>query len=607
VELVQMIGQLKFAWIDFKRSFLASLFTLLSQIVTYSAITISIGIYSISKPFLSWTVNYTFFRSYMIIAAVFIAVCIIIGGVVTSRSIELKFQNQKEDIGIMKNVGGKSRWIYSYFIFNQILTAVIVLVLGILLGVIFLLIILGSFNYISLFKYVQFMPILGGNLIILIISYIKAHYTIIRFVSEKDFEETTSKLSKYKSIFELNSIVRKASTSVKMGLKNFLRSGKILSSLLFSFFLVFSSISFVLGPLTIAETYTYQIENGSQIYSYLTGETLMVDFYNQSLSLNKYENSSIVEELNDISYFSNTSLSSSYINDLRDLGIDLQEIFLCKLKVEEIPYIQVSSYGYNLIGENRSFYATIIGYSEEFLPEDLFVWGEHPEAGRNEVLIGDTLDHEIFDNSSVEKIRLKEESTKFSISGVIKDEFAAGFTVYTPLNKLIQEGITANPNLIMFEDINSITYNEIITISNSYGYELGNVSQIINDKKVEYAEFSYMYSSLGGGLFIIFSFQIVVFCFLYFLNYRKDYELLYKLGVAKRKIYRINITATLLHVILGMLTGIYLGSILARYFIVPAARLSWFGLIIGLGMVFYILLTLIGSGIGGRRGLKSTI
>ncbi|MFW9851745.1 MAG: hypothetical protein ACFFDS_02275, partial [Candidatus Thorarchaeota archaeon] len=401
MEMIQMIGQLKFAWIDFKRSFLASLFTLLSQIITYSAITISIGIYSLSKPFLSWAVNYTFFKSYMIIAAVFIAVCIIIGGVVTSRSIELKFQNQKEDIGIMKNVGGKSRWIYSYFIFNQMLTAVIVLILGIILGVIFLLIILGSFHYISLFRYILFMPILGANLIILIISYVKAHYTIIRFVSEKDFEETTSKLSKYKSIFELNSIIRKAGTSVKMGLKNFLRSGKILSSLLFSFFLVFSSISFVLGPLTIAETYTYQIENGSQIYSYVVGETLMVDFYNQSVSLNKYENSSFVKNQNEISYFSNTSLSSGYISDLNDLGIDFQEIYMCKLKVEEIPYIQVSPYGYNLIGENRTFYATIIGYSEDFLTEDLFVWGENPKLGSNEVLIGDTLDHEIFDNSSV--------------------------------------------------------------------------------------------------------------------------------------------------------------------------------------------------------------
>ncbi len=83
--------------------------------------------------------------------------------------------------------------------------------------------------------------------------------------------------------------------------------------------------------------------------------------------------------------------------------------------------------------------------------------------------------------------------------------------------------------------------------------------------------------------------------------------MLYKLGIAKRKIYRINITATLLHIIPGMLTGIYLGSILARYFLVPAARLSWFGLIIGSGIAFYILLTLVGSKIGGRRGLKSTI
>ncbi|MCG3221332.1 MAG: hypothetical protein H7641_08125, partial [Candidatus Heimdallarchaeota archaeon] len=199
-----MIGQLKFAWIDFRRSLLASGFSLISQIITYSAITISIGLYSASKHFLNYSMNLIFYNSFRNITLLFIVVCVIIGGVVTSRSIDLKIQSQRDDIGIMKNVGGKSKWIYSYFIFNQLLTAVIMLVLGMILGMIFLTVVFASFKFLVYLKFVKFIPIFISNIVIIVITYIKSHYTIVKFVGEKDFEQSSSKLSNYKSIFEFN-------------------------------------------------------------------------------------------------------------------------------------------------------------------------------------------------------------------------------------------------------------------------------------------------------------------------------------------------------------------------------------------------------------------
>jgi len=255
-----MIGQMKFAWISFKRSFLASMFSFVSQIVTYSAISISISIFSIVKPFLMWSVNSVFYRSYAIMGILFIVVSIIIGAVVTARSIDLKFMSQKDDIAIMKNVGGKSRWIYSYFIFNQILTSVIMLLFGIILSLILLAIIFNSFKFGHLFNFIRFMPILGANIVILVISYIKSHYTIMKFIEEKNFEISSGRLSSYKSIFEFNVLLSKVKTVRKIATKNYLRSGKIVASFLFSFFLAFSSISFALGPVALAETYNHYLD-----------------------------------------------------------------------------------------------------------------------------------------------------------------------------------------------------------------------------------------------------------------------------------------------------------------------------------------------------------
>jgi hypothetical protein len=594
-----MIGQMKFAWIDFRRSFLASGFSFISQIITYSAITISIGLYSASKHFLNNAMNVIFYNSFRNITLLFIIVCVIIGGVVTSRSIDLKLQSQKDDIGIMKNVGGKSRWIYSYFIFNQLLTAVIMLILGMILGMIFLTVVFASFKFIIYLRFVKFIPIFISNIVIIVITYIKAHYTIVRFVGEKDFEQSSSKLSNYKSIFELNRLMKRFRASIKLGIKNFLRSGKILSSFVFSFFLVFSLVAFVVSPLTINETYTYYYDIRNQDYSLVIGDSDSLDFYNQSLSFHTYENVSSEENL--------SPLNSSFIGDIDSLDIEFQEIFITKMHIETIPYLEISGGAYNLIGTNNTFYATIIGFKDNFLDDELFIWGSNPVPSRREVVIGDSLDRTLFENSSVEKIEIEESSEEYSINGVVLDSFAAGFTIYFPINKLKQDTTITGPNLILFDELDLANYNEIVEISSNYGYEVLDIQETLEENREIYRTFSRMFNILGFGLFTIFSFQVIVFCFLYFLSYRKDYRLLANLGIKKRKLYTINFTATFLQTIPGIIFGAYFGSIIPRYFLVPHSRLSFFGPIIVTVVLWFIILVSSGSLSSSKRGFKKTV
>jgi hypothetical protein len=543
--------------------------------------------------------NVVFFNAYRNITLLFIIVCVIIGGVVTSRSIDLKLQSQREDIGIMKNVGGKSRWIYSYFIFNQLLTAVIMLILGMVLGMVFITIVFSSFRFLFYLRFVKFIPILISNIVIIIITYIKSHYTIVRFVGEKDFEQSSSKLSNYKSIFEFNKLMRRFSASLKLGIKNFLRSGKILASFIFSFFLVFSLVAFVVSPLTVNETYIYHFDIRNQEYSIVIGEPDSIDFYNQSLSFSTYENVSYSDTL--------SSINTSFIEDLDSLGVEYQELFITKRLLETIPYLDITGGVYKIIGSNRSFYATIVGYRSDFLQEELFIWGSNADPTKKEVVIGDSLDRVLFENSSVEKIKFENSSREYSINGVIIDSFASGFTVYFPINKLKQESFVTGPNLILFDGLNSTAYNEILTLSGNYGYEIQEISEIIEENQEKYRVFSQMFSVLGIGLFAIFSFQVIVFCFLYFLSYRKDYKLLVNLGIKKRKIHMTNFTATVLQTIPGIIFGAYFGSIIPRYFLVPYSRLSLFGLVIVISVMWFIFLIITGSFAASSRGLKKEL
>ncbi|TET78106.1 MAG: hypothetical protein E3J43_05020 [Candidatus Heimdallarchaeota archaeon] len=387
-----------------------------------------------------------------------------------------------------------------------------------------------------------------------------------------------------------------------MASKNYIRSGKILASFLFSFFLAFSSISFALGPVAIAETYNSYLDNRFYDSTYVIAQEGVIDFYSSNFGAQNYVNDAYISELEDIDFFKNKSLEISFLNDIESTGIDAKKLFLTKLEVKEIAALDITPDGYVQVGANRTFHATVIGYQETSIFEDLLLWGSLP--GSNEVIIGDSLDNLIFENSTMQKIELTENSSRYGISGVALDVFAAGFTVYVPISKLDSESISNGPNLILLEDLNSTTYSTIASLVETNGYVMSEISEIREENIKEYDNFSYMFDILGIILFSIFTFQIIVFAFLYYLTYKKDYELLYKLGIEKKKISKINVNSILLQLVPGILFGSYFGSIITRYFLVPYTKLGYYlAFLFGI-IVWFTLAGYIGATMASRKGLK---
>ncbi|GAH49769.1 unnamed protein product [marine sediment metagenome] len=223
------------------------------------------------------------------------------------------------------------------------------------------------------------------------------------------------------------------------------------------------------------------------------------------------------------------------------------------------------------------------------------------------MLIGDSLEAKLFDNSTLQKLKLHDDSNQYKISGVVIDSFAAGYSIYCPLNKLIAEGVANGTNLLMLENVDAAVYDDISEILEEYGYQIISMEKMIEQSLANYNNFTNMFKVLGGVMFAIFSFQVIVYSFLYFLTYRKDFELLYRLGIKKRSIYGSVVTAILLQIIPGIALGSYFGAIIGRYFLVPYAVLSNFAVIIIAVIVGFILIATTASIYASKKGLERVI
>ena len=322
------------------------------------------------------------------------------------------------------------------------------------------------------------------------------------------------------------------------------------------------------------------------------------------MEANLYANTTISGELEDEQFFSNLTLDGNYLSEIDSLGIDYYTLFISKQIVKEIPYTDVDLGSYTIIGEDRAFYAIIIGYNEDFLSEELFMRGSFPESNEEAVVIGDSLEAMIFENSSLEKIQFTEGSVKYEIKGVIVDPFASSFTVYVPISKLIQKSITNGPNLVIFNDLDEIESEQVQRMSTNYGYQLEDVRNSAEIYHNSLKETVFATVTIGASLFIIFSIQSSIFALLYVLAYRKDSELLFKLGIKKRKIKQSNNISILLHLIPGALLGSYFGTVLTLFFLIPKQHMMWLMVLIVPIVIWFIITTITGSQIANNRIIK---
>ncbi|MHA1201693.1 MAG: hypothetical protein ACTSQ4_04140, partial [Candidatus Heimdallarchaeaceae archaeon] len=172
---------------------------------------------------------------------------------------------------------------------------------------------------------------------------------------------------------------------------------------------------------------------------------------------------------------------------------------------------------------------------------------------------------------------------------------------------LIAEGVANGTNLLMLDNVDAAIYDEISEILVGYRYQIVSMEKMIKQSLANYNSFTTMFKVLGGVMFVIFLFQVIVYSFLYFLTYRKDFELLYRLGIKKKRIYEAVITAVLLQIIPGIALGSYFGAIIGRYFLVPNAVLSNFAVIIISVIVGFILIATTASIYASKKGLEKVI
>ncbi|MHA1305437.1 MAG: FtsX-like permease family protein, partial [Candidatus Heimdallarchaeaceae archaeon] len=556
-----MIGQIKFAWISFRRSFSSSFPQVINLLLTYTSVSMSINIFFSLKEILYFTIPYTFYRAYLSISIIFVILALIIGTIVTIKTAQQKFNTQKKDIALMKNIGSKSSWIYSYIMFYHMIMGALAFLVGLFLSGLILMITLYSFNLAEYTKYIKFVPAFGLCIFILIVHYIKTHNEIMQFLEEKDFIKSSKGLSEYKSIFELDDIIKKLKASVKLGVKNYIRSGEILSTLFYLFLLSSGVILFFLGPLTIGSTLNHQFEMQYDDISYIVGSDAVANFYQENFEIQEYNKEEQFKLKNVIDL--------TFIDELGELGLKIDKLFLNKLRVDEINVTipnPSATGGYSFIGMDRSINATIVGYSNTSIFDERFIRGSPPDTSKNEVVIGESLDHYLFENSTQEHMKIEGISGLYSISGVIRDNFASGFTVYIPINKLKQKGITTGANCIQVNEIDEAKADDLIQFVETNNYKILNIQKLMQEQKKKLVKISALGNSFGSLLLIITLFRFTVFGILYVRSYYEDSALMYKIGVKKRKIYTSFNTAVLLHTVPGTFVGYFFSSIFIRYF-----------------------------------------
>ncbi|MHA1407356.1 MAG: hypothetical protein ACTSSG_08255 [Candidatus Heimdallarchaeaceae archaeon] len=398
---------------------------------------------------------------------------------------------------------------------------------------------------------------------------------------------------KYKSIFELEALINKLKTTTKIALKNVIRSGKIISSLLYSFFIAFSIIILIIAPIALRSTYNHYVNLRYENQIYVIGTEEMIDFYNSNLGGTKYYNESYVNGINNIEFFANNSLGQVFVDEINDLEIGENKLGIAKLNVKEIRVLDIENGDYKYVGENRSFYATIIGYEKNIIKERSLLRGTIPE-GKN-VLIGDSLSEVLFEKSLVQKIRLRENTSSLQISGIVVDPFASGFTVYIEKDVLEKESILTGTNIITIGEIEKEKEEDLKRIVEKYGYKIERVNEVLEEDPNNYRTFSYSYNLLSFILAIYVTIQLTVFSVLYFTTYMKDHILLYKLGISKRKISDIVIKSVVFQLLGGTLLGGFFGSIVAKYFLVFNTYLKYFAVYVGFVLIWEIVMMSIAS------------
>ncbi len=551
-----MIGQIKYAWLSFVRTIKSSVSHILSLILAYFIVSTSINIKNIIKSMLYWTIPYNCYLIYKFIAISFMIFCFLSGIIILFRTVNLTFDEQKNNIALIKNIGGKNLWIYSYTMTFYMFMTLFAMIIGLFTGGLLLIIILYLFKLGAFVEKVDFFSAFLSSALLIIAHYIAVHRQLMKFIHENEFIRSTKGLSSYKSIFELDNIIYKFKTEVKIAFKIVLRSNNIILTSVFIFFISSTSIFALIGPMLVKNKVNYDIQQQYSNVSYVIGTQESSFLFNKNIGLTPYNNTkSLCKDI----------INKSVINYLSE-KFNISSLFISKIPVNEINKtiaIAGTANTYRFIGRQRSINATIVGYTNSSFLNNRIIEGQKPIA-KNEVLIGETLNNFLFDNSSEEHLTIQGISKLFSVSGIVRDFFANGFTIYIPLHFLIDNKITSGVNIIEIKNTD-VTQSYLLKLLKSLdldNYSVLDINTILSDTLARSNYYLNFLNIIGLVDYFIVLVLLFIYSYLIIAEYFDDITLFISIGIPNKKIQMIYLNSVVFYVS---------PVIVMSYLLIPAA------------------------------------
>ncbi|UJG39955.1 MAG: hypothetical protein K9W45_08870 [Candidatus Heimdallarchaeum aukensis] len=594
-----MIGQVKYSWINFRRSFTTSLTQYANLILSYILVGISINSISITKAIFEGNVSYRIQQSYLIFSIVSTILSLFLAIIVTRKTVRQIFNHQIKDIALMKNVGSKTKWIYSYILFYHILVGVISFVIGLFLSAIILLIILYIFKMGSYGNQIKFLPafLICGSIVLL--HYLVTHNEILRILNENNLEISSKGLRNYKSIFEFDELFKKIKPARKFGLKAFLRSGEIRSTFFFIFLISTASVIFLFSTINIGNTFVYSYTEQFGKYKYLISKENVANFFENNIGYSEHNYNDFFTE--------KSSLNSDFINNLKENNVVYDIIFLNKRKVSEINVTipdTVNLEQYKTVGKERSLNITIIGYINETIFLDRLIEGVKPNKEKNEIVISQSVNKMLLDDYTLEFLRIGGLKEKYRVTGIVNENFANGYTIYIPMRKLRENLLTSNGNCILIKSVKSDIISKIYTSAEESNYRVSNITEIVEKKIKGLWNVINLVNSIYGILFIITLTRFLAFGILLVSENSDDIKLMYKIGTKKRVLRNCMLNDMSLNTIPGLVLSFLLGLVIIKYFIVEITITKLLGMKISLLCFLNYLITYLGIIIGVNEIIK---
>lgn len=515
------------------RSYLKSTTAVIALMFFFSNIIPSFGLLNLPASINLYTITiieiFTQYNKFLLILAL-----ILTGFVVISNNHAL-IQTRKSDIAVMKSVGTYPRQLYSFYISELLIILTFSLIAGALIGFV-------SFIVVFLIANSQF---IGSQLnidsiyaVILAVGLILGTYIVngyeIRQIGLKSYNETKTGhinetmdarlSSKWKNWLKGKSI------NLTLAIKNLMRKKYLVKEYLIMIsvagMILFTGI---IGVLTVSNSGTTFIDQAQGKNVIAIGANPVLTSYSQGYESFTNNNTQNFSQ----NYLSKDYNLSSYTSDLEVLlskyNIEHWEsrLFTFQEVYEKSGIVQTFNDdgtlgNFSLIeGQKRSSSIPIQGVDFNSKIQDWYSNGESINSVPN-LVIGDTLAAEMFENARYQEIVILNDETgfqnRFKIDAIVVDPFNNGNSAYLNRDSLQARFNCSNYNnllIIDFEEIakNEVLYNNFIaeletSIQNSLGddFSFEDLSEQFkrNIRSIHTAESVTVVISILMGLFIIF-------------------------------------------------------------------------------------------------------